>query len=111
MKRMWMSMLLAAFMGVAVAGVSTTPAVARGWHHGGHTHFFLGFNFGWPAYYYYYPPPVYYYPPPPPRVVYVQPRPAPVCRWFRGDATDDASGRPFHGRACLESDGRWHIVN
>jgi len=32
------------------------------------------------------------------------------CRTYRGDAIIDSSGRPFYGRACLESDGRWHVV-
>ncbi|MBM3486663.1 MAG: hypothetical protein FJX67_08525 [Alphaproteobacteria bacterium] len=82
----------------------------------------FGFSFplyvGPPAYYYpAYPPPMYvapraYYPPPiyvappPPRVVYRE-----QCREFRGDATIDASGNPFHGVACLRADGLWHIVN
>jgi hypothetical protein len=79
----------------------------------------------YPRHYYYGPPPVVYYVPaprvyypPPPPVVYV-PAPAVVmpsappqayCRGFQGDATFDESGRPFYGTACLEPDGRWHIV-
>jgi hypothetical protein len=80
----------------------------------GHSHVFLGFGFGFPAYYYapapyYYPPAAYYAPP-----VYYAPPPAqatrPECRRFNGDAIIDASGRPFYGVACLQADGRWHIV-
>jgi hypothetical protein len=82
-----------------------------------------------PAYSYYYPPP-YYYPPQQGYYApgayaqsapgaYAQSAPADTvspssasknCRTFRGDATVDSSGKPFHGRACLESDGRWHVV-
>jgi hypothetical protein len=77
---------------------------------------FLGFNFGVPVYgpppAYYYPPPAYYYPPPP--AYYVPPAPtatpAPSCRTFNGDASVDESGQPFYGTACLQPDGRWHIV-
>ncbi len=94
-----------------------------------HSHVFLGFNFGYPAYPAYYPPPVYYapppvvYAPPPPVVVYTPPQPAYTyappppapeqtssnCRTYNGDATIDASGKPFYGTACQGSDGRWHI--
>jgi hypothetical protein len=88
-----------------------------------------------PAYYpppYYYPPQQGYYPPQqgyyPPQQGYapdsyapqsappsypaqtVSPAAARNCRDYRGDATIDSSGRPFHGRACLESDGKWHVV-
>ncbi|HKX09301.1 MAG TPA: hypothetical protein VJN67_13965 [Stellaceae bacterium] len=78
-----------------------------------------------PAYSYYYPPP-YYYPPQqgyyaPDAYAQSAPQSAPAntvspsassgnCRTFHGDATIDASGKPFHGRACLESDGRWHVI-
>lgn len=77
-----------------------------------------------PAYSYYYPPP-YYYPPQqgyyaPGAYAQNAPQSAPAdtvspsasknCKTFRGDATVDSSGKPFHGRACLESDGRWHVV-
>ncbi|MGH6953124.1 MAG: hypothetical protein ACREGL_03015 [Alphaproteobacteria bacterium] len=79
----------------------------------------FGFHFlFWPApFYYYAPPPVYYYPAPP---VYYHPAPTrhyvqrsyprPYCREFRGDAIIDDTGNPFFGTACLEPDGRWHIV-
>ena len=86
---------------------------------------FVGVGIGVPAYpaYYYPPPPVYYVPPPvyyappppvvvyqPPAPVYAAPAPAPSnCRTYNGDATIDASGRPFYGTACLGADGRWHI--
>jgi hypothetical protein len=101
-------------VGLLVVLVTSVPATARS-H--GHVVFGFGAFFGPPAYYYYgppvyyYPPPVYYYPPP----VYYAPAPAPVvqpyCRQYRGDAIVDASGQPFYGTACLEADGRWHIVN
>lgn len=115
MKAKWSLMLLGAVLGLALVGAAAPPASADGWRrhhhhhhfrHRGHTSLSLGFHFGPPAYYY--PPPVYYAPPP--RVVYVEPRPAPICRRFRGDATVDASGRPFYGTACLGGDGRWRIV-
>jgi surface antigen len=32
------------------------------------------------------------------------------CRTYKGDAIIDSSRRPFYGRACLESDGHWHVV-
>ena len=40
----------------------------------------------------------------------VSPSPSQNCRTYRGDAIIDSSGRPFYGRACLEGDGRWHVV-
>jgi hypothetical protein len=92
------------------------PAAAR-------TRVFLGVGV-WPYYAYpppyYYPPPVYYGPPvvyyAPPPVTYAplpQPPSAPAqyCRQYRGDATNDQTGQPFFGTACLWPDGRWHIVN
>ena len=82
-----------------------------------------------PPVYYYPPPPVYYAPPPayyapppayyapPPAVAEPPPPPAPAaapqasgCRTFNGDASIDDNGQPFYGTACLQSDGRWHIV-
>jgi hypothetical protein len=77
-----------------------------------------------PHYYaphYYVPPPVYYYPPPavvyapPPPIVYT-PAPPPAtaqanCHTYNGDATLDGRGTPFYGTACLQPDGKWHIVN
>jgi hypothetical protein len=109
--------LLAVLAGVVAIGMAaSSPASARS-----HSHFFLGFNLGPPCCYWGPPPyyaPTYYYPPPvvyaPPPVYYAPPRtlaPAPYCREYRGDATIDNSGQPFYGRACLEADGRWHIVN
>lgn len=78
--------------------------------------------YAYPAYYV--PPPVYYAPPVyyPPAVyapAAVVTAPAPVatpaaqtgtCREFRGNATVDGRNQPFYGTACLEADGRWHIV-
>ena len=111
-----------AALGALVAATSE-PAEAHS-----RSRFFFGFNFGAPCCYYgphyyapayYYPPPYYYYYPPPPPVVYAPPPayyappPAPTnnCRDYRGDATVDGSRKPFYGRACLESDGKWHVVN
>jgi hypothetical protein len=97
---------------------------------------FVSFGFPffpfWGPAYYYPPAPAYYYPPPyyyPPQQSYYAPdayanapqgAPAPAqtvsptsarnCRTYKGDATIDSSGRPFYGRACLEADGRWHVV-
>ena len=56
----------------------------------------------------YAPPPVYYAPPP--AAYYAPPQPR-NCQTFNGDASIDASGAPFYGTACLQADGRWHIVN
>lgn len=124
-----------AFLLAAIMTVGTSlPAAADGhFHHfRGHSHVVVGLGFGplfyRPYYYspYYYPPPVYYAPPPyyyygpsywgpgpyyyPPAPVVAAPRPTIRCRVFRGDGTDDDTGQPFYGTACLESDGRWHIV-
>jgi hypothetical protein len=61
----------------------------------------------------YYPAP---YPAPYPGPVYAQPAPAAIpvatqqCTQYNGDATVDGSGQPFYGRACLFTDGRWHII-
>jgi len=64
--------------------------------------------------YAYYPPPVYY---PPPAPVYYAPT-APVaavpstnCTRFKGDAINDDTGEPFYGIACMQADGKWHIVD
>jgi hypothetical protein len=37
-------------------------------------------------------------------------RPTGQCTVFNGDAVIDGSGQPFYGRACIFTDGRWHIV-
>ncbi|MFZ0692996.1 MAG: hypothetical protein WAN51_02410 [Alphaproteobacteria bacterium] len=73
----------------------------------------------YPPYAYYpYPPPAYYPPPPP---AYYPPTYAPAapvaaapsanCTRFTGDATSDDSGKPFYGVACMQADGKWHIVD
>jgi len=63
------------------------------------------------------PAPVYYPPPRPvyyPAPVYVAPapviQPTQQCMQYNGNAVIDNSGQPFYGRACLFTDGRWHIV-
>lgn len=122
--RSWLFLALLA----CVAVMTTFPA-----HAGGS----VGFSYwsGGPGYYphhrpYYgpryrssvviYPAPVYYGPPPPryypaPYPVYAPP-PVPVvqatqqCMQYNGNAVIDNSGQPFYGRACLFTDGRWHIV-
>ncbi len=85
---------------------------------------FVGVGIGLPGPYYY-PPPAYYYPPPPvyyaPPPVYYAPAPAPApvaapqptsnCRQYNGDATIDGQNQPFYGTACLQADGKWHIMN
>jgi len=99
-------------LALLVSVAASSPAAAHRTSFG--FHFLL-----WPAPIYYYPPPpVYYYPAPP--VYYV---PAPTryyvrrayartyCREFQGNAIIDDTGGPFFGTACLEPDGRWHIVN
>jgi hypothetical protein len=105
--------------GVAVVALAASaPAEAH------RSRFFFGLNYNccWGPPVYYAPPPYYYYPPPvayvapPPAVYYppapvAAPAPANYCREYRGDATIDGSGQPFYGRACLQPDGRWHIVN
>lgn len=118
---------IAALMVAALAVSASQPASAR-------TRVVVGVGIGGPVYgpppvYYYPPPPVYYppvvYAPAPPPVVYTPapPPPAPVaapaapppqtgnCREYRGDATIDGRNQPFYGTACLQPDGRWHIVN
>jgi len=96
-----------------------------------HSRFFFGFGFplfwGFPYYApYYYPAPVYYTPPPVyyapqpayyspydaffNRPVYTPPQPRVNCRKFSGDGIDDDTGQPFYGVACLQADGKWHIV-
>ncbi len=109
--------------GMIAAGVLTLPAPA-----GARTVVGIGVGIGVPVYAP--PPPVYYYPPPP---VYYPPvvvAPAPVvaqppvvapaappppqtgnCRQYKGDATVDGKNQPFYGTACLQPDGKWHIVN
>jgi hypothetical protein len=94
------------------------------WHHGGfhrdhfHGRVFLGFGgFGpfWPYYDpFFYPYPAYYGPPP---AYYPAPYGAPAtispqanCIKFNGDATNDQTGQPFYGTACIQADGKWHIV-
>lgn len=115
---------------LALAGLATMSGMPAA-----QARVFVGVGIGVPAYPAYYPPPVYYPPPPvyyapppvvytPPPVVYTPPpatytytppapNPAPTvsetCRTYNGNATIDASGKPFYGTACLGPDGRWHI--
>jgi hypothetical protein len=131
--------LAAAFVVLAVAPAAAQHhgggghGGGPGWH--GHSHVSFAFGYGgpwrgWPGYGYS-APPTYYYPPyyPPysgytyPPYAYAAPpaygaspgtvaptMPARECRDYNGDATIDANGTPFYGQACLEADGRWHIV-
>ena len=117
-----------------IAAVLAFAAVAVGLPAATQARGFVGVRLGVPVYgpaYYpaYYPPPVYYPPPAvvyaPPPVVYAPtpvaaaPAPAPVvaapdtghCRQYRGDATIDGRNQPFYGTACVQADGKWHIVN
>ncbi len=81
--------------------------------------------YGYPYYYprrsvFVYSAPVYAAPvypvyAPPPVIAYPSYSAAPIaptaqCTTFNGDATIDGSGTPFFGRACIFTDGRWHIV-
>jgi hypothetical protein len=106
---------LLAFVALAVG----VPAAAQ-------ARVFVGVGIGVPVYRPYYPYYAPYYAPayyPPPAVVYAPPpvvvaptpvvAPAPTsnCRQYRGDATVDGANQPFYGTACLQADGRWHIVN
>ena len=115
-------------LALAIVFAAADPAAARS-----RFSFGIGLNFGVPCCYYapfayypapayyppsayyappaYYPPPYYYYPPPPP--AYYAPAPVaaePQCREWRGDAKNEQTGQPFYGTACLQPDGRWHIV-
>lgn len=96
---------------VAMLGATLAASAPASAHYRGGTSIGIWFPLYFPPPVYvaprvYYPPPVTYVVPPPPRVVYRE-----TCREFRGDATVDANGAPFHGVACLRADGRWHIVN
>jgi hypothetical protein len=73
-----------------------------------------------PAYYPPPAPPVYYAPPAPPAYYTPNPVPAPTaaapqpsgnCRQYNGDATIDGQNQPFYGTACLQADGKWHIMS
>jgi hypothetical protein len=88
-----------------------TAAEARG---------FVSFHFGvplvaapanyYPAPVYYYPPPVYAYQPP---VYTSQPVPAPsqqACHEYQTTAIIDGRQQPAYGRACLQPDGTWRII-
>ncbi|MDB5394377.1 MAG: hypothetical protein JWM91_1883 [Rhodospirillales bacterium] len=74
--------LAASVLGVAVAGATSSPAKADGWHHGRHHGWNRGWDHGWNRGWDHgwygprvglgfgvYPPPAYYYPPRP-RVYY-----------------------------------------
>ncbi len=111
---------------VSVVGFLAVTALAVGVPAAAQARVFVGVGIGVPVYRPYYPyyAPVYY---PPPAVVYAPPvvvappqvavpaisAPAATgyCRQYRGDATVDGAGHPFYGTACLQPDGRWHIVN
>ena len=79
---------------------------------------FVSFHFGVPlvpAAPFYYPPPVYYYPPPvyiyPPPVYISQSAPAQqVCHEYQTTAIIGGTPQPAYGRACLQPDGSWRIV-
>jgi len=95
-------------------------------HHGHYRPAYWGPRYHGPRYYgpryrssvVIFPAPVYVAPRPVYQTypVYPVPAPAPVvqatqqCMQYNGDAIVDNSGQPFYGRACLFTDGRWHIV-
>ena len=107
----------AAAAGIALAAVvAPSAAEARG---------FVGFSVGVPLFgpAYYPPPPVVYGPPP--AVVYAPPPAAVVpaaplpnagaqqgdnCREYQSTVTIDGRPQPTYGRACLQPDGTWRIV-
>ena len=120
------------FLAALAAGLAFSVPASADWHgghgdshhgdfhHGGfhHDHFhgrvFLGFGPFWPYYDpFFYPYPAYYGPP-----YYAAPYGAPAatispqanCIQFNGDATNDQTGQPFYGTACMQADGKWHIV-
>ena len=127
------------FLAALAAGVALTTPARADWHGGGHggghgdwhggfghDHFHGGVFFGggpfWPYYDpFFYPYPAYYgspygspyypyYPAP-----YAAPAPPTIspqanCVRFNGDATNDQTGQPFYGTACMQADGKWHIV-
>ncbi len=124
------------FLAALTAGLAfSLPAAAErgghggfhhgGFHHGGHGGFYRGFHGGvflgfgpfWPYYDpFFYPYPLYYGPPAYYPVPYAAPAPGTVasqanCIRFNGDATNDQTGQPFYGIACLQADGKWHIVS
>jgi hypothetical protein len=115
--RFWAALFLAL--------VASFPAAA-------HSRVFVGLGFGpffvpgpyygyypwpyYPPYYYappygYYPPPYAYYPPPPAAFRPPAPGASSHCREYRGDAIIDGANQPFYGTACLQADGKWHIVD
>ena len=115
--------LAAVAAGLALSAPANADSHGHGdFDHGGfhHDHFhgrvLLGFgSFGpfWPYYDpFYYPYPAYYGPPYY-RVPYGAPAtisPQANCIQFNGDATNDQTGQPFYGTACMQADGKWHIV-
>jgi len=120
------------FVAALAAGLALSVPANADWHgghgggHGGfhHDHFHGGVFFGvgpfWPYYDpFFYPYPAYYGPPYYPYYPYPAPyaAPAPItvapqanCVRFNGDATNDQTGQPFYGTACMQADGKWHIV-
>ena len=107
---------------LSVVGLLAVVGLAIGVPAAAQARVFVGVGIGVPVYRPYYPvyaPPPVYYPPamvyaPPPVVVAPTPvvaAPAATCRQYRGDATVDGANQPFYGMACLQADGRWHIVN
>ena len=127
------------FLAALAAGVALSTPASADWHGGGHgdwhgghgdfhhggfhrDHFhgglFLGFGPFWPYYDpFFYPYPAYYGPPyypyyPAPYAVPAPPTISPQanCVRFNGDATNDQTGRPFYGTACMQADGKWHMV-
>jgi hypothetical protein len=120
--------VMALFMALFVAVVASVPATAdsfqfgysSGYRHHGYRSW--GHHPGWGHHHHYrprssvflYSGPSYVYAPPP-RVIYYDTyapivRPTGQCTVFNGDAVIDGSGQPFYGRACIFTDGRWHIV-
>lgn len=129
---------LGVLLGSALA-LPVAPAQADSFSFGYSSGYYPRHHYHHPRHYHrprvvYVAPPVYYYPPPPPRVVYVEPRPAPVyvqpsapvsygtvvpggplvdrtqCREYQSTAVVNGQQVPSYGTACLQPDGSWRIV-
>jgi hypothetical protein len=91
-------------------GIASTPPAGYYGYPGGY-YGYPGYNgyqagYGYPGY----APQAVAAAPAGPATAVASPSAAPDCRKFSGDATIDASRKPFYGSVCLEADGRWHIV-
>ena len=125
MVRLSVALLMALFVAVVASFPAAADSFQFGYSSGGHRHHHnrhrghhhrhWGHHHHRPrSTVFLYSSPSYVYAPPP-RVIYYDSyapivRPTGQCTVFNGDAVIDGSGRPFYGRACIFTDGRWHIV-